>query len=107
MLESAGKISLLILAIVVLLGGVAGFLKAKSKASLIAGLLSGALLAVAYSVSERNAQQGMLLGAAVSALLCVVFGIRLKKTKKFMPSGMLLVLCAIEVVLLAAATQLH
>ena len=107
MLESVGKISLLILSIIVCVGGVAGFLKAKSKASLIAGLISGALLAVAYSISERNAQQGMILGAGMSALLCVVFGIRLKKTGKFMPSGMLLTLCGIEVVLLIAATQLH
>ena len=107
MLESVGKISLLILSIVISIGGVAGFLKAKSKASLAAGLISGGLLAVAYSVSERNAHQGMLLGAIICALLCVVFGIRLKKTKKFMPSGMLLALCALEFVMLLAATLRH
>lgn len=91
------------MSVVISAGGIAGFLKAKSKASLIAGIVSGGLLATAYSIASRNVQQGLIMGAVVSALLCVVFGIRLAKTKKVMPSGMLLGLCAVELILLVSA----
>lgn len=97
------EISLLVYAILVSAGGVFGFLKAKSKASLIAGLISGALVITAYSISKRNPSTGFMVGAAVTGLLLIVFGMRLAKTKKFMPSGMLLVLTALEEALLIAA----
>src|SRR5688572_28429656 len=103
MLSSIGKISLLVMSVLISAGGIAGFLKAKSKPSLIADIVSGGLLATAYSIASRNEQQGLMMGAAVCALLCVVFGIRLAKTKKVMPSGMLLALSAIELILLACA----
>ena len=95
-LYDIAKISLLVLSILVGAGGVFGFLKAQSKASLISGIISALLLVVAYSISERNVQQGLIMGAVVSVLLCIVFGIRLAKTKKFMPAGMLLALCGAE-----------
>jgi uncharacterized membrane protein (UPF0136 family) len=98
-----GKISLLVLAVLVCGGGLAGFLKAKSKASLISGIISAALLACAYSVASRNLQQGLIFGTVISGLLCVIFGIRLAKTRKFMPAGMMLALCLIECVLLAVS----
>lgn len=103
----AAKISMLVMCILIAGGGIVGYLKAHSKASLIAGIVSGALLGAAYYVAGRNATQGMLFGAVVCALLCIVFGIRLRKTKKFMPSGMLLVLCAVELGVLgiSVATQ--
>jgi uncharacterized membrane protein (UPF0136 family) len=92
------KISILILAVLVGAGGVVGFLKAQSKASLISGIISAALLIVSYSISQRNQQQGLIMGAVICLLLCVVFGIRLAKTKKFMPAGLLLALCGVEAV---------
>lgn len=102
-MDRAVEISLLVYGILVSAGGVFGFLKAKSKASLIAGLVSGGLLITAYSISKRNTSAGFTMGAVVAALLLLVFGARLAKTKKFMPSGMLLILTAIEEVLLIAA----
>lgn len=94
------QISLLSFGILVSIGGIFGFLKAKSKASLIAGLVSGALLIFAYSVSNRNPKNGFLFGGIICSLLMIVFAIRVAKTKKFMPSGMLLILTSIEEVLL-------
>ncbi len=102
-MEVAAKISLLVLGILIAIGGIVGFLKAQSKPSLIAGVVSGGLLATAYSIAGRNAEQGILFGAAICAILCVVFGMRLKKTGKVMPSGMLLGLCALELIFLVVA----
>jgi uncharacterized membrane protein (UPF0136 family) len=97
------RISLLVFSILVCAGGVVGFLKAKSKASLIAGLVSAALLALSYSISGRNVKQGLIMGAVVSALLCIMMGIRFGKTKKFMPAGMIAVLSLIETILIGVA----
>lgn len=93
---SALQISMLVFGILIVGGGVFGFLKAKSKASLIAGVVSGALMITAYSVSNRNVKQGLLFGAIICSVLAGVFVMRLAKTKKFMPSGMLLILTTIE-----------
>jgi uncharacterized membrane protein (UPF0136 family) len=95
-MNTALQISMLVYGILILGGGVFGFLKAKSKASLIAGLISGALMITAYSVSNRNVRQGFLFGAIICSVLSAVFLMRLAKTKKFMPSGMLLILTTIE-----------
>lgn len=82
------------------IGGVVGFLKGKSKPSLVAGLVSGAALIASYSVSLRNPTTGFLLGAIICVILVIVFAARLVKTKKFMPSGMLLALSVVEGIVL-------
>ena len=66
-------------------GGLMGFLKAKSKASLIASMGSAVPLAlVALGQLPGTVAVGVLIA------LQAVFFIRLRKTGKFMPSGMLL-----------------
>lgn len=66
-------------------GGLMGFLKAKSKASLIASMGSAIPLAlVALGQWPGTVAVGVLI------VLQAVFFIRLRKTGKFMPSGMLL-----------------
>jgi len=106
-MQNIVEISLLIYGVLVSAGGVIGFLKAQSKASLIAGLISGALVITAYSISRRNPATGFLVGACIGALLLIVFAVRLAKTKKFMPSGMMLVLTALEEILLLSALFMH
>ncbi len=85
------QIVLLVYALVMALGGWMGHKMAKSKASLIAGVVSGALLLVALGMSFGNLAAGRWAGVAISGVLTVMFFIRVKKTKKIMPSGMLLV----------------
>tara|TARA_B100001013_G_scaffold232969_2_gene143183 strand:- start:522 stop:845 length:324 start_codon:yes stop_codon:yes gene_type:complete len=70
-------------------GGWFGFKKSGSKPSLIAGVLSFAILVVAYFIGQ------MWIAVGVSALLSVAFFQRVSKTRKLMPSGMLLVLSAV------------
>jgi uncharacterized membrane protein (UPF0136 family) len=73
-----------------------GFLKGKSKASLIAGSISGALLVGCYFIALANALYGYIGAFILIAALQVVFVKRLMKTKAFMPGGMMLVICIIE-----------
>ena len=73
-----------------ILGGVMGFVKAGSKASLIAGGVSGVLILVAaWLLMNRNVQNGLILGLVVSSLLEVRFFPAFVKTKKMMPAGMM------------------
>jgi len=91
-------------AALVLAGGVMGYAKAGSKPSLIAGVASALLLTAAWMWS-RTSVGGLWLGAGVALALCVVFGMRLKKTGKMMPSGMMLAVSGIALAaLLLAAT---
>jgi uncharacterized membrane protein (UPF0136 family) len=85
--------------VLLLVGGLIGFLKAGSKISLITSSVSAALLVltampgVFTPIFRRN------LADVIMAALLVVFAIRLTKTKKFMPSGMMLVLTLVALAL--------
>jgi uncharacterized membrane protein (UPF0136 family) len=73
-----------------IIGGVIGFKKAGSKASLIAGSISGVLiLLAAWLVMSGQKQNGLILGLVVSSLLEIRFFPAFVKTKKMMPAGMM------------------
>lgn len=86
------NIVLWIYIVLLLLGGLFGFLKAKSKVSLITSSVAAALLIVSAMPGVFQYQLRRNLADGVMAALVVVFAIRLTKTKKFMPSGLLLVI---------------
>ncbi len=84
-------------------GGFIG-LKAGSKVSLVMGILSGLLALAAGFLADTNRALATWMLIGVSAVLAVVFFLRLQETGKLMPSGMLLGLSLL--VLIAALTQL-
>jgi len=85
--------------VLLLVGGLIGFLKAKSKVSLITSAVFAALLIL--TTLRGVFQPGFALGLANITLvvLLVVFAVRLAKTKKFMPSGLMLVATTIALAL--------
>jgi len=72
-----------------MLGGLIGFLKAHSKVSLIMSAVFSALLALCALAILPLVTAQVLIG-----LLIIVFTMRLAKTKKFMPAGMMIILSA-------------
>jgi len=100
-----GQIVLAVYALLMLGGGIAGYKAAGSKASLYSGVGSAAILGVAWVLSRTAPAAGFGLGALTSLVLVLVFGIRLAKTGKMMPSGMLLVVSAVSFLALAYATM--
>lgn len=76
-------------------GGIWGYIKSQSKPSLIAGCLSAIALFIAAGMQWQNYDMGLLLSKIIILLLMVVFTIRLVKTGKFMPSGVMLITGAI------------
>lgn len=73
------------------LGGIWGYVKSKSKPSLISGCISGILLFIAAGMQIREDSTGLTISKIVVLLLVAVFTIRLIKTAKFMPSGIMLI----------------
>jgi len=81
--------------VLLVIGGMIGFVKAKSKVSLIMSVAFAAALALCAAHIIFQAYVADLLLAA----LLVVFAIRLGKTKKMMPAGMMLVLTLVVLAL--------
>jgi uncharacterized membrane protein (UPF0136 family) len=77
--------------VLLLVGGLIGFFKAKSKVSLITSAVFAAVLVLAVSPGIFQPVTARILVNVILALLLVVFAVRLAKTKKFMPSGLMLV----------------
>lgn len=92
---TADQIILLIYAILIEAGGAMGFIKAGSKASVIASTIFAAIiflfifgvLPIAYAWT-------------VVAFLILFFGMRFVKGKKFMPNGLMLVLSIVTLILI-------
>lgn len=85
--------------LVAIAGGAMGYARAKSKASLIAGGLSGALLIIAGLISPSV--PGFVLALIVSVLLLAHFGRSYAAKKKPMPAIPMIVLSALCIVLTA------
>jgi uncharacterized membrane protein (UPF0136 family) len=81
--------------VLLLAGGLIGFFKGKSKVSLIMSAVFAAMLALcAAGIIFQPYVADILL-----AILVVVFAMRLTKTKKFMPSGMMIVVTIVALAL--------
>lgn len=82
--------------VLLVIGGLIGFLKAKSKVSLYVSVGFAAALSICAAglIPARYGVSDWLLAA-----LLLTFAYRLVKTKKFMPSGLLLILTILTMAL--------
>ncbi len=83
--------------VLLVVGGLIGYLKAGSKPSLIASVSFAAVLSLC-ALRVRAIFLPHVADLLLAALL-VIFALRLSKTKKFMPSGLMLVLTLVTLVL--------
>ncbi|MGD1942510.1 MAG: TMEM14 family protein [Leptolyngbyaceae cyanobacterium] len=86
---SAAAIMSFVYGVLSIVGGVIGYQQAGSKPSLIAGVITGLLLLVAGFGLVQAQVWGLWLAIAVTLLLVVVFIVRLIKTRKFFPAGLM------------------
>ncbi|MGB3614482.1 MAG: TMEM14 family protein [Elainellaceae cyanobacterium] len=96
--ETIAAIAYGILAIV---GGVMGYKAAGSRPSLISGVVSGVLLVIGGLLELAGNPWGQILVAIVAAVLVVVFAVRLAKTRKFMPAGLMLAAGIVVLIIMA------
>jgi uncharacterized membrane protein (UPF0136 family) len=82
-------VAVLVYGILALVGGIIGYQNAGSKMSLISGTITGLLLILSSIILFQGQAWGFTLGLAITGLLVIVFAIRLVKTRKFMPAGLM------------------
>ena len=75
-----------------IIGGIIGYKSAGSKVSLISGTISGLLLIIAAYLQIQGQNVGLILAVIITSLLVVVFAVRLIKTRKMMPAGLMVIL---------------
>lgn len=81
--------------VLLVIGGLIGYLKAKSTVSLATSIAAAAVL----SLCALRLIFQEYVADLVLIILMVVFAIRLAKTRKFMPSGLLLAVTALVLAL--------
>jgi uncharacterized membrane protein (UPF0136 family) len=84
--------------VLLVVGGLIGFLKAGSKVSLISSAVAAAALVLTAIPNLFSPGLARAVADIIMAALLVTFAIRLAKTKKFMPAGLML---ALTIVVLA------
>lgn len=78
--------------VILILGGIMGYTKGKSRVSLLAGSISGIVILGIFAWSLQSPTAALLLGAAMAALLTIGMGIRFIRSGKFMPAGVIALL---------------
>lgn len=97
---NAAGAAAIVYGVLAIAGGIVGYLKTQSKASIISGGISGVILTVAGIAVLQGQVWGLALAAATAALLTIFFAIRYSKTRKVMPSGLMTILGAICLVVM-------
>ncbi|MEA5571400.1 TMEM14 family protein [Calothrix sp. UHCC 0171] len=86
--------------ILAIIGGIIGYVQSQSKISLISGTISGLLLVIAGFLQVQGLEFAFVLASVITAVLVVIFAIRLKKTRKLMPAGLMTGLGMVTLVLI-------
>jgi uncharacterized membrane protein (UPF0136 family) len=97
------KIYFIIFGLLTIVGGVIGYVKAGSTASIIAGSISGVALLVAAFLLPGNLALGLIVAGVVSVLLAGWFVPAFMKTGNLMPAGLMAALSVIGVVVAIVA----
>ncbi len=95
-----GIVAAFVYGILALIGGIIGYVQASSKISLLSGSISGLLLIIAAFLQLQGQIWGLFVAAFITAALVVFFSLRLAKTRKFMPSGLMIILGVLALVLM-------
>lgn len=91
--------------VLLIAGGLMGYVKGGSKVSLFAGAIAGGLCVGATWLSVEQPGNGLTLGALIAFLLAGVFINRYAKTRRFVPAGMILILSLVVGALLMTLLQ--
>jgi uncharacterized membrane protein (UPF0136 family) len=97
------KIYFIIFGLLTIVGGVIGYVKAGSTASIIAGSISGIALIVAAFLIPGNVALGLIIAGVISVALAGKFIPAFMQTGKVMPAGMMSVLSVIGVIVAIVA----
>ena len=86
--------------ILAMIGGIIGYIKANSRVSLFSGVISGLLLILAAYLQIQGQAWALILAVFVTVILVIFFALRLAKTRKFMPAGLMVILGVLALTLM-------
>ena len=99
----ATKIYFIVFGALTIVGGIVGYAKAGSVASIIAGSIAGVLLLVAAFLLPEHRAVGLATAFIVSLLLAAQFVPKFVRTGRVMPAGMMSVLSVIGIIVAIVA----
>ena len=99
----AARIYFIVFVALTIVGGIVGYLKAGSVASIIAGSITGVLLLVAAFLLAEHRTIGLATALVVSLLLAAQFVPKFLRTGRVMPAGMMSILSAIGIIAVIVA----
>jgi uncharacterized membrane protein (UPF0136 family) len=99
----AAKIYFIVFGILTIAGGVVGYVKAGSVASIVAGGITGVLLLVAALLLPEYRIVGLATACIVSLLLGAQFVPKFLRTGRAMPAGMMSILSVIGIIVAIVA----
>jgi uncharacterized membrane protein (UPF0136 family) len=94
----AAKIYFIVFGVLTIAGGVVGYVKAGSAASIIAGSIAGVVLLVAAFLLPEYRTVGLATALIISLLLAAQFIPKFLRTGRVMPAGMMSILSAIGII---------
>lgn len=97
---NSSLIAALIYGILAIIGGIIGYIKANSQVSLFSGVISGLLLILAAYFQIQGQAWALILAVLVTVSLVIFFALRLAKTRKFMPAGLMVILGVLALTLM-------
>jgi uncharacterized membrane protein (UPF0136 family) len=100
-----GQIVLGLYGVLLIVGGVIGYVKVRSRVSLFAGAITGGLCVGAVWLSLDQPAEGFTMGSLVAFLVAGVFINRLAKTRRAMPAGIVLAVSLFVGILLMVILQ--
>jgi uncharacterized membrane protein (UPF0136 family) len=99
----AAKIYFIVFGVLTIAGGIVGYVKAGSVASIIAGSITGVLLLVAAFLLPEHRMVGFATALIVSLLLAAQFIPKLLRTGRVMPAGIMSLLSVIGIIVVIVA----
>jgi uncharacterized membrane protein (UPF0136 family) len=94
----AAKVYFIVFGLLTIAGGIIGYVKAGSVASIIAGAITGVLLLVAAFLLPDHRVPGLTIALIVSVLLAAQFVPKFLRTGTVMPAGVMSLLSLIGIV---------
>ena len=88
----------MVFGVLTIAGGILGYVKAGSVASIIAGSITGVLLLVAAFLLPEHRAIGLATAFIISLLLAAQFAPKFIRTGRIMPAGMMSILSVIGVI---------
>jgi uncharacterized membrane protein (UPF0136 family) len=99
----AAKIYFIVFGALTIVGGIVGYVKAGSAASIIAGSITGVLLLVAAFLLPEHRMVGLATALIISLLLAAQFIPKLLRTGRVMPAGIMSLLSMIGIIVVIVA----